>query len=192
MKKSSRRIVALWIFVVFVVAGGTFLVLRHLGAGGGSGTDMPAENPSASSSIPMQTFSNDGYTLSIPADWNIERTSADTIALHPGAASGDAACKIEISAFPFSPSADISDWIANRIGADKSLSVTERSSETITLSGGGTAIKWMGEIENIPTTLIYAFNNDHAYEVAPSAIGGADGSARCDEMLEVFFSGFTI
>jgi hypothetical protein len=198
--KNKKHFFFLWALVAAAVAGGTFLMAEHLDggmgtagaqftvtAGGGSAPDVQPDAP-----VPMQNFSNDGYAFSVPASWVIEQTATDTIALHPDAASPDAACKIEVSAFPYSPAVDPADWIAHRIGADPSLAVVEQSSGEVAL-GTGTGVQWTGTIDGIPTTLVYAFNDDHAYEVAPSVIGGsADGSFSCGDMLQTFLSSFTI
>jgi hypothetical protein len=209
MKKQSRGILFLWILIAAVAAGGTFLVAKHLGVGGGAGVaiaptsasagqpdadvqqDVSADAADSAAAVAMQNFSNtdDGYSFSVPASWNIERTGADTVAVHTDASSPDAACKIEVSAFPYSAGADgMADWIAHRIGADPSLAVVERSSEDVSFASGG-GVKWVGTIDGISTTLVYAFNDRHAYEIAPSVIGvGADGSAPCDDMLGAFLS----
>ncbi len=212
MKQRSKGILFLWALIVVAVAGGTFLICEHLGVGAAPGVgtgaavaaqpgadaqpdadtdidtqqDVPASddaNDVTASAVPMQTFSNDGYSFSVPASWNIERTASDTIALHPAASSQDAACKIEVSAFPFAPSTDVAGWIGARIGADPSVSVAERSSENVSVSGGA-GVKWIGTIDDIPTTLVYLFGDGHAYEIAPSVIGeGVSGNAQCDDML---------
>jgi|GEM_PF-2257464 hypothetical protein len=209
MKKSSRGILFLWILIAAAAAGGTFLIVEHLAAGTGSVAQPDADvnvqpdntaSGTPAAAVPMQTFSNDGYAFNVPASWNIEKTGEDTIAVHSDASSsassaavaGVAACKIEVSAFPFAAGADTADWIAHRIGADPSLAVVERSSEDVSFASGS-GVKWIGTIDNIPTTLVYAFNDQHAYEIAPSVVGeGADGSAPCDDMLQTFLSGLTI
>lgn len=192
MKKNSHRILFFVMAIVGAVIGATILAYEHLGAGI---TIQPAMAPDAivvAPAIASQTFSNDGYTLSVPAPWTIEQTGTDTIAIHPDATSPDVACKIEISAFSYSSDTDTADWIAHRIGADPSLTISEQSSEDVTLTGGS-GIKWIGTIDGIPTTLVYAFNNDHAYEIAPSVIGNvANGSMQCDDMLQVVLSSFTL
>jgi hypothetical protein len=213
MKKRSQKIIVLWVLIALVTAAGTFLVSVHLGIGskqnvkaewgGGMGTDdamgasadMEQDNPASdtvSDISPMKKFFNNGYSFVAPADWSIEQTANDTAAIHPASSSPDAACKIEISAFAYSSDEDMADWIAQRIGADPSLSVTEQSSEEVSVSGG-TGVKWIGTIDGIPTTLVYAFGDQHAYEIAPSLVGeGADGAARCGSMLQTFLSAFTI
>lgn len=208
MNKRPKGILFLWMMIVIGVAGGTFLLSEHLGVGMRTGADVvtePAtqqpdadirqessESGVAVAPVPMQKFSNDGYAFTIPASWNIERTGTDTIAIHPAAASPDATCKIEVSAFPYVQDADTADWIARRIGADPSTIVAERSSGDVALSDG-TGVEWMGTIDDIPTTLVYAFNDHHAYEIAPSVIGeGADGSAPCNDMLQEFLSALSI
>ena len=211
MKKQSRIILFLWVLIAAAAAGGTFLVVEHFGGGAGRGAiaapdaettsvAQPDEDiqqdgsadAAASSTVAMQSFSNDGYSFSIPASWNIERTGSDTIAVHPDAASPSASCKIEVSAFPYATGTDMANWIAHRIGADPSLAVVEQSSNDVSFRGG-TGVQWVGTIDGIPTTLVYAFNDDHAYEIAPSVIGeGAAGDAPCSDMLQSFLSTLTI
>jgi hypothetical protein len=215
MKQRSKGILFLWVLIAAIAAGGTFLICEHLGAGAVSDTGtgpMVAEQPGGDAqpdmnadtdagvgqnnstvadgggAVPMQTFSNDGYALSIPANWNIETTASDTIAVHPDAASPDAACKIEVSAFPFASGTDVAGWIGDRIGGDPSLSVVEQSSEDVSVNGGS-GVKWTGTIDGIPTTLVYLFSDGHAYEIAPSVIGeNADGNAQCGDMLGTLLS----
>jgi hypothetical protein len=133
--------------------------------------------------------SDDGYACSVPARWNIEKTGNDTVAVHPDASSSVATCKIEVSAFPYSAGADgMADWIAHRIGADPSVAVTEQSSADVTLADGSTGVEWIGTMDGLPTTLVYAFNGQHAYEIVPSVVGeGAAGDAQCSDMLQSFF-----
>jgi len=184
-----------WALIIVAIAGGTFLVCRHLGTsvgeGGGAGAGSAGSRSNASS-VTMQNFSNDGYTLIVPATWAIERTGADTVAVHPDASSSIASCKVEVSAFPYSSSTDVASWISHRIGADPSVSVTQRSSEDVSVSSGS-GVKWTGTMDGIPTTLVYLFGDHHAYELAPSAIGeGANGAPQCDDMLQTVLSVFTI
>jgi hypothetical protein len=213
-KKRSQEVLFLWLLVGAAFAGGTFLICEHLGtgtaAGAGAGPMVAAQEPgadaqpdadvspddfasgTATAAVPMQTLSNDGYALRVPASWNIERTATGTIAVHPDAASPVAACKIEISAFPFTAGTYVADWIGHRIGADPSLSVAERSSEDVSVKGG-TGVKWIGTIDDVPTTLVYLFSGSTAYEIAPSVIGGdANGNARCGDMLGTLLSGITM
>jgi hypothetical protein len=97
-----------------------------------------------------------------------------------------------MSVFPYAPSTSVADWISARIGADPSLVVTERSSEDITINGG-TGVKWNGVIDGAPTTLVYAFSKDHAYEIAPSVINETvAGNAPCADALQTFLSQLTI
>lgn len=194
MNKNSRELLFLWLIIAASAAGLALLVAEHLGAGTAlsPAETAPSSTVRSNASVPMQSFSNDGYVFSVPAGWNIERTGTDTIALHPDAASPGAACKIEVFAFPFSSNSNVADWIAQRIGADPSLDVVEQSSGDVSIEGG-TGVQWVGTIDGIPTTLIYAFNDDHAYEIAPSVIGkdAADVSS-CSDILQTFLSGFTI
>jgi len=201
----------LWMLIVAVIAGGTFLLAEHLGVGGApsSGASMggsasPDAQPyadigisnsasgTATAAVAMQNFSDsdDGYAFSVPAQWKIEETGNDTVAVHPNASSSVAACKIEVSAFPYSAGADgMADWIAHRIGADPSVAVTEQSSADVTLADGSTGTEWVGTIDGLPTTLVYAFNAMHAYEIAPSVVGeGTVGNVPCSDMLQTFLS----
>ncbi|MGD1003717.1 MAG: hypothetical protein ABR884_04065 [Minisyncoccia bacterium] len=206
MKKSSKGILFLWVLIVAAVAGGTFLLAEHLGVGSTPGgevgpaaapdvdvaTDDSAASGATAAAMPMQNFSNsdDGYAFSVPANWNIEKTGSDTVAVHPDASSSVAACKLEVSAFPYSAGADgIANWIAHRIGADPSVAVTEQSSGNVALAAGGSGVEWIGTIDGLPTTLVYAFNGRHAYEIAPSVVGeGAAGDVQCSDMLQSFLS----
>jgi hypothetical protein len=206
MKKSSKGILFLWILIMAAAAGGTFLLAEHLGMGAApEGGMAPAATPdadvttdgsaaidTATAAVAMQNFSNpdDGYAFSVPASWNIEKTGSDTVAVHPDASSSVAACKIEVSAFPYSAGADgMADWIAHRIGADPSVAVTEQSSGNVALAAGGSGVEWIGTIDGLPTTLVYAFNGRHAYEIAPSVVGeGAAGDVQCSDMLQSFLS----
>jgi hypothetical protein len=202
MKKQPKGILFLWVLIAAAAAGGTFLLCGHLGLGSAPaaqpGVDISPDvsaSGTAVAAVAMQNFSdpNDGYSFSVPASWNIERTGTDTVAVHPDAASAGDACKIEVSAFPYSSGADgMADWIAHRIGADPSLAVVERSSEDVTI-GGGTGVEWTGTIDGLPTTLVYAFSDSRAYEIAPSVIGeGAAGDAPCSDVLQAFLSALTI
>jgi hypothetical protein len=199
----------LWVLIIAVVVGGMFLLCEHLGvgmrvgqeSGGRLGMDVQTDAPqdisasgTASVAVPMQNVSNSGYVFSVPATWNIERMASSTLAVHPDAASPDAACKIEVSAFPYSPDTDMADWIAHRIGADPSLAVVEQSSADVSFSNG-TGVQWTGTIDGTPTTLVYAFSDTHAYEISPSVVGAnanGDGNARCDEMLQTVLSAFAL
>ena len=202
MKKRSQGVLFLWVLIVAAAAGGTFLLCRHLGVGAAPavqpGADISPDvsaSGTAAAAVAMQNFSdpNDGYSFSVPARGNIERTGPDTVAVHPAAASAAAACKIEVSAFPYSSGADgMADWITHRIGADPSLAVVERSSGDVTIAGG-TGVEWTGTIDGLPTTLVYAFSDSHAYEIAPSVIGeGAADGAPCSDALQAFLSTLTI
>jgi hypothetical protein len=204
MKKSSKGVLFLWVLIVAAAAGGTFLLAEHLGVGAAPGGEMaPAVMPdvdvttgdsaaTATATVAMQNFSNpdDGYAFSVPASWNVEKTGSDTVAVHPDASSSVASCKIEVSAFPYSAGADgMPDWIAHRIGTDPSVAVTEQSSANVALAGDSTGVEWIGTIDGLPTTLVYAFNGQHAYEIAPSVVGeGAAGDTQCSDMLQSFLS----
>lgn len=216
MKKLSKGIFVLWMLIAVAAAGGAFLFAEHLGGGTPPSAGVaaaPSSSPDAqpyadiesddtadtaapATPIALQNFSDQdaGYAFSVPAAWSIEKTGADTVAVHADASSSAAACKIEVSAFPYSGGADgMADWITQRIGADPSIAVTEQSSGQIPLAGGVTGVEWTGTIDGLPTTLVYAFNAQHAYEIAPSVVGeDAGGDAQCAGMLQSFLSTFKI
>ena len=61
--------------------------------------------------------------------------------------------------------------------------------EDVSLAGGAAGVEWIGTIDGLPTTLVYAFNGQHAYEIAPSVVGeGAAGDTQCNAMLQSFLS----
>ena len=70
-----------------------------------------------------------------------------------------------------------------------SVAVTEQSSGNVSLADGGTGVEWTGTIDGLPTTLVYAFNSQHAYEIAPSVVGESSaGNGQCGDMLKSFLS----
>jgi hypothetical protein len=105
-----------------------------------------------------------------------------------------------MSVFSYASSTSISDWISARLSADPTINVLEQSSENISIGdGNATAIKWIGTMNGIPTTLVYAFGESHAYEIAPSVVSasndeGADASANatCNDSLDIFLQTLTI
>jgi hypothetical protein len=195
MKKQSWDSLVLVLLVIVVLAGGIFLIYRHLGGGGGVASERAAGSGS-SAPAGVQTFSGDGYSLGVPADWRVEQNGKDAVAAYPDkvavATTSTPTCKIEMSVFPYAPSTNVADWISGRIGADPSIAVVERSSEDVAVNGG-TGVKWNGLIDGVPTTLVYAFSDDHAYEIAPSVINEtSSGNAQCDDALNTFVSQLTI
>jgi hypothetical protein len=193
MKKQSWSSLVLLVLVVAVVVGGIFLIYRHFGGGGVSERAAGSGNPAVAG---MQTFSGDGYSLGIPADWRVEQNGKDVVAAYPdiaaAATTSTPTCKIEMSVFPYAPSTSVADWISKRISADPSIAVIEHSSGDIVVSGGS-GVRWNGLIDGAPTTLVYAFSNDHAYEIAPSVINATSvGNAPCANALDTFISQLTI
>ena len=70
-----------------------------------------------------------------------------------------------------------------------SLTLDNSSYCSLVLALGGSGVEWIGTIDGLPTTLVYAFNGRHAYEIAPSVVGeGAAGDAQCSDMLQLFLS----
>ena len=183
MKKSSKGILFLWVLIAAMVAGGTFLLTEHLGMGttpgGGMAPAMDADVVPDSSAVngtdhrhrrDAELFRS-GRWLCVQraGKLNIEKTGSDTVAVHPDASSSVAGVQIELSAFPYSAGADgMADWIADCIGADPSVAVTEQSSGNAALALGGSGVEWIGTIDGLPTTLVYAFNG---WYVRDRAIG---------------------
>ena len=162
----------------------------------GSLTDRQLAAPSAE-----EQFAGDGFTIAVPAGWRVERMASDSVAVYdhdPAADASSSVCKIEVSAFPFAPSDDEGAWIAARIGADPSLKVVEESSGDVAVNGG-TGVRWDGMIDGVPTTLVYAFSANRAYEIAPSVVSNVAGAAGtdaatalCDDALDTILSQFSM
>jgi hypothetical protein len=147
-------------------------------------TTDPATDPEAWRSVENAA---DGYAFSVPQNWYVEEGDKDRVAVYPNYSSSTT-CKIEMSVFSYSSDESRSDWINARIGADPTLTIAERSSENISI-GAASAIRWDGTINDMPTTLIYAFNGTHAYEIAPSSlVDSADGPSECEDDLDIFLS----
>jgi hypothetical protein len=202
MKKRSRGILSLWLLIAAVTAGGTFLVYSHINDSGSA--SIAPQVDSSPDAVPSQQFSGDGYAFNVPSTWYVDQTTNDAVAVYPdyspapGSApdadsSSTATCKLEMSIFPSVPPADTVGWISQRIGADPSLAVVEQSSEDISIAGG-TGVQWNGTIDGVPTTLVYAFSADHAYEIAPSVVNQTmgDGNAQCAPALGTFLSQLTL
>lgn len=196
MKTKKGKMAALTLAFV-AAAGGTIFFCRQgnvrgtFPAAGMRVADDVAGSPSADidTSVPTATamFPENGYSIRLPIEWRVERTGTGTIAVHPPAGERSAACKVEMSSFPFSAGSDPAAWIAERIGADPSVSVVERSSEGVSFDGAS-GVRWTGTIDGMTTTLVYAFAGSRAFEIAPSMIGGTDASP-CDDMFGTFLSG---
>ena len=198
-RRSSGKVV-LWVMIGAVFAGSiaaAVMVERDAPAKGPFPADGELASPAAE-----ERFTGEGFAAEVPADWRIERAASDSVAIYdrdpsmPEATS--TACKIEISAFPFSSLDDEGAWIAARIGADPSVKVVEESSEDIAVSGGA-GVRWNGTIDGVPATFVYAFGADHAYEIAPSVVGaGAAGDAAgggntaCNDVLDAFVAQFSM
>lgn len=196
MKKRTHSALVISL-VAAIVAGGIFLVYRHIQNGIVPGYEfLPA---SSSVSTGTQTISGDGYVFGIPAGWYVEQGSKNVIAAYPDHYPATStlyeaavACKIEMSVFPYSQSTSAADWISDHIAADPSLAVVEQSSEDVVINGG-IGMKWSGLIDDAPMTLVYAFNKEHAYEIAPSVVNGKIlGNAECSNALDTFLSHLTI
>ncbi len=137
-------------------------------------------------------ISGDGYLFAVPEGWRAERVTDHALAAYPNSAAGSSSetCKIEMSVSPYISGADVAGWVAAHVGADPSLEVTEASREALPVRGG-TALRWKGKIDGVPTELIYAFNGagNRAYEIAASPLSGtSSGNASCAGILEAFVS----
>ena len=136
MKQRSKGILFLWALIVVAVAGGTFLICEHLGVGAAPGVGTgrqwrrnraPMRNRMR---IPISIHSRmfrrammrttslhprcrckHFRTTDIRSAYPRVGTSNAPRAIRsrfiPTASSQDAACKIEVSAFPFAPSTDV-------------------------------------------------------------------------------------
>lgn len=201
-KKRAVRIVFLWLFIAVVAAMGAFVFCLRFGKLSVASTNSSADN-SASTTAPvaMQNFSGNGFSFSVPQSWYVEKNGNDSVAAYsdyaPSTTSSTASgetCKIETSVFAPVPSAGIAGWISNRLSADPSVAVVERSSNDLSVSGG-TGVQWSGTIDGVPTTLVYAFSSSHAFEIAPSVVNQTQtdaGSAQCADALSTFLSNLTL
>lgn len=195
MKNLSQSGLVILFLLLALIAATIFLAYQHFDnnpvAGGSSGV-----TGGMATGVDMQKFSGDGYALAVPASWYVEQNSKDVVTVYPdhalAASSSTPSCKIAMSVFPYAPNTSEADWIAAHIGADPSLAVTEKSSEDVTVSGGS-GVKWIGIIDGAPTTLVYVFSQDHAYEIAPSVINETSADdTQCTDELQTFTSQLTI
>ncbi len=198
---SSRKKFIWWMSGAAVAV--TVIAAAMVAAGRDGSTEIsPSANGELASPTAMDRVTGEGFAVAVPAEWRIERTASDSLAVYDRdpsfAGATSTACKIEVSAFPFSSSDDESAWIAARIGADPSVAVVEESSGDIAVNGG-TGVQWNGTIDGAPMTLVYAFSRDHAYEIAPSVIGslssaddGWGGNTQCDDALDAFVAQFSM
>jgi hypothetical protein len=199
IKKRSRGILSLWLIIAAAVAGGTYLLCAHSGNKNVSPLDTsPMMMNSTTTDLDAdiatntQAFSGNGYTFNVPADWYIEKSGDDSVAVYPDhsstSSSATATCKIEMSTFSYSSNVSAADWISGRIGADPSLAIVERSSADVPIAGGS-GVQWNGTIDDVPTILVYAFGADHAYEIAPSVVNEQTaGNVQCQGALDTFLS----
>lgn len=215
MKKHSRGILSAWLIIAALTAGGTFMIYRHFIKNITDASVAPADGSTpgpalaADMTAAPQTFSGDGFSFEVPTSWYIEKNGKDSVTLYPdySPASSDSAsayassgiphgaiCKIEVSEFPYFSGTNASDWISAKLGADPSIAVTEQSSADIRVNGG-TGVEWNGTIDGVLTTLVYAFSNRHAFEIAPSVVNETatdDGNAQCADALNTFIAQLTL
>lgn len=201
IKKRSQIVFSLWLLMVIIVAVGTFLFCSRFRKMSTPSLGTAIDNTSSTVSGVLQEFSGDGFSFSVPESWYVEKNGKNSVAAYPdyspsapsSTGSGET-CKIEMSAFPPVADADIADWISNRLGADPSVAVSEESSDDISI-GGGSGVQWTGTIDGVLTTLVYAFSDSHAFEIAPSVVNqtSADaGNAECADALGTFLSNLTL
>ena len=195
MKKISRFGLSLLFLLVIGLATAMFLLYRHyIGA---SLLEHGAYS-SSSTTLGTRTVAGDGYAFDVPQAWRVEQNGNDFIAAYPdsfslsSSSTATTACKVEMSVFPLARDMSAADWISNHIGADPSLAVIERSSESISVNGGS-GVKWNGTIDGVPTMMVYIFGDGHSYEITPSVIGAnVVGNALCEDALEMFLSQLTV
>jgi hypothetical protein len=191
MKKQFYKRYFFWVAIVVVVVAGIFFV-----AGVRREKIISASsNNTASSKESQQSVKNnaEGYSFNIPASWYVENSATSTVVVYPNYSPANSSsspiCKIEMSVFPYASSTSVSDWISHRLDGDPTVDITEQSSEAISLNGAVFAIKWIGTMNEIFTTVVYAFNNDYAYEIVPSNLNGA---GSCNDALDVFLQKLTL
>lgn len=194
MKKPLYKNFFFLAFIIFCFAVGVLYVFIHRTR---VSIAPSISSDDVSSMVPEQSIENknEGYSLDIPQTWYAEKNTTDTIAIYPDyslSASSSPICKIEMSVFPYTSSTDVSDWISARLGADPTLDIHERSSGDVSV-GDASGIEWTGTIDDVPTKLIYAFTDSHAYEIAPSVVTGTSTDAgQCDDALDIFLNKLNI
>lgn len=205
MKKPLYKRYSFWIVIVVVMVAGIFFfgARREENISANDSVISPSFTPSAENEQSVRNDSEE-YAFNVPDSWYVENSGENTVVVYPDYAPTDSSssptCKIEMSVFPYASSTSISDWISGRLGADPTVNVVEQSSEHISIDDGNeSAIKWIGTMNGIPTTLVYAFGESHAYEIAPSVVSagndeGADASANatCNDNLNIFLQTLTI
>ena len=210
--KNSRAALACSLLAIAVLfAAGLWVALRLLenNSGAGIGTvagvsALPADTPLAVQALPdgSQTFSDEayGYSLVAPADWYVEKNGAGGITAYPdyaatataaGASSSSLACKIELSPFIKPATMSDADWIAGHLAEDPTVEVRENSSEALLVSDDP-AIRWDGEIDGVPTALIYVFAPKYVYEIAPSGLDASPDPAQCEPYADLFLGNLTL
>jgi hypothetical protein len=191
MKKSLYRNIFFVLVVGLIAFGGIFFMYSRGNGQSINSTVSSSTFPTTAGKIIDNKY--DGYSLSVPDGWYTEENGSNTIVAYPNyspqasnsASSSAPACKIEMSVFAYSPNVAIADWISQRLGADPTVVIKEQSSENISLGNNdATAIKWIGTMDDVPTTIVYAFNSAHAYEIVP--IG------QCDDNLDLFLQQLTL
>jgi hypothetical protein len=186
--KSLRGLVFVIVGMIIVVVAAIFFRLFD------RQTVSTASVPAIELASSLQEFSGDGYQANIPDSWYAETTTSSSVSFYPDyspSASSSPHCKIALSVFPYaSGTEEISHWISDRVGIDPTVSVIERSSESIPV-GSSSGIRWSGTIDDNSVELVYAFNDSHAYEVAPSIMDKEGGPfSSCDDALGIFLSNF--
>ncbi len=133
------------------------------------------------------------YSFTLPASWYFERKEGSGIAVYPNYipdVNASPECKIETSVFPSISPLDLNGWITNHLHEDPTVTVLESSRTAVDISGASITIRWMGALNEITTTLIYASTQGNIYEIAPSVldIKKAEGNIVCNAALDSFLT----
>jgi hypothetical protein len=187
IKNHKTLTVVLSAVAIVAVACGVLYSYRTFVAGSAEFSATATSTANASETMTVFADDAEGYSLSLPDDWHIEENATSSIAAYSSSPSAPE-CKISLSAFPAVADDDRASWIAATIGADPTLAVKEDSSEEVSVDGAP-AVRWSGTIDGAPATLVYAFSDAHAYEIAPSSMDG--GASSCADALDVFLNGIT-
>lgn len=192
--------VFVWIVIGVVIGAGIFLLAiraRRVDVGSTAGAATTTDQSIADGAT--------GYHFVIPASWYFEKNSSSGFAVYPdyspaessslsapnSANSAAPLCKIEVSIFPYSPATAPGDWIASQLSVDPTQDIKEQSTAQVAL-GDAQGIEWNGTMNGIPTTLVYAFTDDKAYEIAPSTLSETSTAENCGDALGILLEKFNI
>jgi hypothetical protein len=164
-------------------------------------TKLPAPRPdaietsAASNTTMLIANKTAGYTLTVPQNWYLEKSSGSGVVVYPdydAAGKMPPDCKIEISTLPDPDSKGLADWLTAYLHEDPTADVTEVSRTTGTVSGVP-MIVWRGALNGVSSTLAYVATGTKVYEIAPSRIApdtGGTADADCANVLQTLLANF--